>query len=164
SCSSCLMSMAKSWSARPTSASTIRSRRSAPTKRPTTCSTSSAVFCPASKSINRRLCSNSAVSGRSPTATRDIPAMSAATIKLRSCRAFDEQAADLALKRLGIARKVSTSERKFGGGKDYPREPDAYVSEIAEDFKIKLPRVEALFERYGTRALYITNYIVDTGD
>lgn len=84
--------------------------------------------------------------------------------KWTTFRAFSEQAADLALKRLGIARKVSTSERKFGGGKDYPREPDAYVSEIAEDFKIKRPRVEALFERYGTRALYITNYIVDTGD
>ncbi len=84
--------------------------------------------------------------------------------KWTTFRAFSEQAADMALKRLGISRKAKTSERKIGGGKDYPREPDAYVSEIAEDFKIKRTRVEALFERYGTRALYITNYIVDTGD
>lgn len=84
--------------------------------------------------------------------------------KWTTFRAFSEQAADIALKRLGIPRKTRTTDRKIGGGKDYPREPDAYVSEVAEDFKIKRTRVETLFDRYGTRALYLTNYIVDTGD
>src|SRR5690606_26662845 len=41
--------------------------------------------------------------------------------KWTTFRAFSEQAADLALKRLGLPRKVSTAQRRFGGGKDFPR-------------------------------------------
>jgi glycerol-3-phosphate dehydrogenase len=99
-----------------------------------------------------------------PDAILKFPVLSLIGGKWTTFRAFSEQAADLVLKRLGMERKVSTANRTFGGGKDYPKDPEGYVSEVAEDFKVKRPRAQQLFDRYGTRALYITNFIVDGED
>lgn len=97
-------------------------------------------------------------------ANRPFPVFSLIGGKWTTFRAFSEQTADKALARLGLTRKVSTENMKIGGGRDYPRDPDAYVSEVAEDFKIKRPRAQTLFDRYGTRALHMINFIVDGED
>lgn len=84
--------------------------------------------------------------------------------KWTTFRAFSEQSADKALARLKLSRKTSTTDKAIGGGRDYPREPDAYVSEVAEDFGLKRPQAQVLFDRYGTRVLHIANYMVDGVD
>jgi glycerol-3-phosphate dehydrogenase len=99
-----------------------------------------------------------------PDSILKFPVFSLIGGKWTTFRAFSEQAADKVLARLGVTRKVSTANRTFGGGKDYPKDPDAYVSEVAEDFKLKRPRAQILFDRYGTRTLYIANFIVDGED
>lgn len=93
-----------------------------------------------------------------------FPILSLIGGKWTTFRAFSEQVTDKVLERLDMKRVTSTADRAIGGGRDYPRDPDACVSEVAEDFKVKRPRAETLFDRYGMRSLYVTNYIVDGED
>ncbi len=74
--------------------------------------------------------------------------------KWTSFRAFAEQVADKALKFLGKPRQKSTRDLPIGGGKNYPRAPEEqkkYFDGISAWTGFATQRVQALFNRYGTR-------------
>lgn len=87
--------------------------------------------------------------------------------KWTSFRAFSEQVTDKVLDFFGIERKKSTEYLAVGGGRNYPR--------TAEDEKRFLDRVKAwaglseerarsLFDRYGTRAETIAEFLTHQPD
>lgn len=84
--------------------------------------------------------------------------------KWTTFRAFSEQSADKALKRLGLARKANTSSMALGGGRDYPKDPVAYVNGLAIEFKLSPERMQVLFERYGTHARDFAGFMADGVD
>ena len=82
--------------------------------------------------------------------------------KWTSFRAFSEEAADRALKVLGISRKFSTDQIRIGGGKEYPEDgikSEQYINSLVAENEISRERAAALFNRYGTRAVEFTNSI-----
>ena len=88
-----------------------------------------------------------------PNETIHIPVLSLVGGKWTSFRAFSEQAADQVLDRLDITRKIPTADLTIGGGKDYPSESavkEVYLNELHEKYELELPRIEQLFETYGT--------------
>jgi len=87
--------------------------------------------------------------------------------KWTSYRAFSEQVTDQVLDRLGRTRKASTAKLKIGGGNAYPAsegEKETYVQALAEEHKILPDRARDLFERYGTRASRVAEFITGTKD
>ena len=83
--------------------------------------------------------------------------------KWTSFRAFSEEAADRALKVLGISRKFSTDQIRIGGGKEYPEDgikSEQYINSRVAENEISRERAAALFNRYGTRAVEFTNSIL----
>lgn len=87
--------------------------------------------------------------------------------KWTTFRAFAEQVTDTILKRLGKPRQLSTEQLAIGGGRQYPKsEADQRLWIAALQRKTGLPeaRLKALFERYGTRAEAIAEYIAASED
>ena len=87
--------------------------------------------------------------------------------KWTSFRAFSEEAADRALKVLGISRKFSTDQIRIGGGKEYPEDgikSEQYINSLVAENEISRERAAALFNRYGTRAVEFTNSIQPAGE
>lgn len=83
--------------------------------------------------------------------------------KWTTFRAFSEQTTDKALKFLGRTRQASTRNLPIGGGKDYPvteTERDAWLQRIQTQTGLTLERLQTLFERYGTRAEAVAQYII----
>lgn len=81
--------------------------------------------------------------------------------KWTTFRAFAEQTADKLLLLLNRERVISTARRAFGGGVGYPRGEQAqrrWIEVVAGKTGLDPLRVEALFERYGTRAAEIGAY------
>jgi glycerol-3-phosphate dehydrogenase len=82
--------------------------------------------------------------------------------KWTSFRALSEQVTDKALAHLGLSRQKSTRELPIGGGRSYPRGPDALKSQIESLSAwtgVTRERLKKLFERYGTRAENIATYM-----
>lgn len=75
--------------------------------------------------------------------------------KWTTFRSFGALAADLALKRLGLGRKVGTEALAIGGGRDFPAEPGRWIAERASRAGIAQARMSDLFKRYGTMAATI---------
>lgn len=91
----------------------------------------------------------------------DIPVYSLVGGKWTSFRAFAEQTTDEVLQYLGLPRRRSTEHLPIGGGKEYPVAAD----EQAQWFQIwqertglPRPRLETLFERYGTRGAAVATF------
>jgi len=87
--------------------------------------------------------------------------------KWTTFRGFAEQTGDMVLQALGVQRVQSTYDVAIGGGKDYPHTPtqkNAWVKRLAEQTGISEPRIQELFERYGTRAAAIASYIAQDED
>lgn len=87
--------------------------------------------------------------------------------KWTSFRALSEEAADHALKDLGLSRKVDTSGIPIGGGKGYPKEETAqtaWVKFLAKETGLTEERARTLFDRYGTRAEDIAQYMTASED
>ena len=83
--------------------------------------------------------------------------------KWTTFRALGEHMADLALDRLGAARKVSTETLPIGGGRDFPRTPAARAAWVgAHAMKVGAERAEMLLERYGTTAAAIIDSLGTT--
>jgi glycerol-3-phosphate dehydrogenase len=83
-----------------------------------------------------------------------FPVLSLVGGKWTSFRAFSEQAADRVLERLAMSRRISTANLPIGGSKAYPAssaEKEAYLKELLKMHQLDLPRLEKLFETYGTR-------------
>jgi len=82
--------------------------------------------------------------------------------KWTSFRAFSEQVTDKALAHLGLPRRKATREQPVGGGRGYPRDPEAMKSQIESLSAwtgVTRERLKVLFERYGTRAETIATYM-----
>lgn len=88
-----------------------------------------------------------------PTPTRPFPIISLVGGKWTTFRGFAEEAADMALKRLGRTRRLSTETAPIGGGRDYPvrrQDKEAWIARVAGKTNQPLNRVETLLARYGT--------------
>ncbi|MBI2332704.1 MAG: glycerol-3-phosphate dehydrogenase/oxidase [Chloroflexi bacterium] len=82
--------------------------------------------------------------------------------KWTSFRAFAEEVADKALQFLGIQRNKGTQELPIGGGRNYPRTNEdraKYINGLAAWTGLSRERLETLFERYGTRAESIAEFM-----
>ena len=90
-----------------------------------------------------------------PTASRPFPVISLVGGKWTTFRGFAEEAADLALKRLGRTRRMSTEAAPIGGGRHYPmddRARNAWIARVAAQSGLPQRRVADLLARYGTTA------------
>lgn len=93
-----------------------------------------------------------------------FPVLSLVGGKWTTFRAFSEQSADAALKRLNLDRKVSTEHLALGGGKNYPSDSAAWVKALSEETGLSLAQAQILFERYGTHAHEIAGFMSDDVD
>lgn len=84
--------------------------------------------------------------------------------KWTTFRSFGEMAADQVLERLARARRVSTSERPIGGGRDFPADREAWIARVAAASGLSSERVETLFKRYGTDAERIAAFTAAAPD
>lgn len=82
--------------------------------------------------------------------------------KWTSFRAFAEEVTDKALTFLGIKREKDTKSLQIGGGHGYPNSPEEkikFINSLAAWTGLSKERLEILFERYGTRAESIADFI-----
>jgi glycerol-3-phosphate dehydrogenase len=84
--------------------------------------------------------------------------------KWTTFRSFGELAADMALERLGLSRRVDTADRPFGGGRAFPEDRDGWVAALAASTGLTCARLAALFERYGTDAEDVARFIAAGAD
>jgi len=84
--------------------------------------------------------------------------------KWTTFRSFGALAADLILQRLKKSRSISTTDRSIGGGRHYPAKPDEWVTELASNTGLLKSRIEQLFQRYGTDARAIAEFIKQEAD
>lgn len=85
--------------------------------------------------------------------SRDLPAtLCMIGGKWTTFRSFGEMAADMALQRLGLKRKIGTEDLAIGGGRDFPSAQDAWCAELAARHGLTVERAHVLLERYGTSA------------
>jgi glycerol-3-phosphate dehydrogenase len=93
---------------------------------------------------------------------RPFPVYSLIGGKWTTFRAFSEQAADTALRALGLPRRTSTRTLPIGGGRDFPRaqdEQDDWLASRQAETGVSPQRMRALFDRYGTYAARIAAFI-----
>lgn len=79
-------------------------------------------------------------------------------------RAFGEQAANQVLEWLVIPRKISTENRAFGGGKNYPKTDAEKQRWLGQLQSISPEHAAILFERYGTYAQEVAHFITEGQD
>ncbi|MGJ3239210.1 MAG: glycerol-3-phosphate dehydrogenase/oxidase [Anaerolineae bacterium] len=82
--------------------------------------------------------------------------------KWTSWRAFSEQATDITLKDLKVKRQVSTRYLAIGGGLAYPRDEAGqalWLEQLQQQTELPMPQLERLFERYGTYARAVAQFI-----
>jgi glycerol-3-phosphate dehydrogenase len=97
----------------------------------------------------------------------NFPVYSLVGGKWTSFRAFSEEVTDKALQFLGIRRNKDTRELPVGGGRNYPRTADErnkYISGLAAWTGLPRERLAILFERYGTRAESVAEFIKSAAD
>ena len=87
--------------------------------------------------------------------------------KWTSFRAFSEQVTDKALDFFGLQRKKSTEYLAIGGGKNYPRTAEdekRFLDLVKAWAGLSDERARALFDRYGTRAEVIAEFLTHQPD
>lgn len=84
--------------------------------------------------------------------------------KWTTFRSFGELAADMALERLGVSRRVDTGDRAIGGGRGFPKTQDAWVGALSAVTGLPVERVAILFARYGTEADPVARFIAQKPD
>jgi glycerol-3-phosphate dehydrogenase len=97
-----------------------------------------------------------------PTDGLHFPILSLVGGKWTSFRAFSEQVTDLILEKIGKQRKISTEHLAIGGGKEYPESEEAkegWLGAVGEKTGLPDARLSTLFERYGTRAAEVAEFI-----
>lgn len=95
-----------------------------------------------------------------------LPILSLVGGKWTSFRAFSEQTTDLVLEKLGKTRRISTEDLPIGGGKEYPASEETkehWIGNLSETAGMPYDRTLILFERYGTRAAEVAEFIA-TGE
>lgn len=86
---------------------------------------------------------------------RPYPIMSLVGGKWTTFRGFAEEVTDTLLERLNRARLVSTQDLPIGGGRSYPSSPSkqsVWIAEESQKAGVDEPRMQVLFDRYGTTA------------
>ncbi|MGR8964878.1 FAD-dependent oxidoreductase (plasmid) [Rhizobium leguminosarum] len=78
--------------------------------------------------------------------------------KWTTFRSFGELAADMALARLGRRRRVATTDRPIGGGRAFPANAFAWLTQMAASKGLSGGRMAELFARYGTDAEAIAGF------
>ncbi|MEW6401746.1 MAG: glycerol-3-phosphate dehydrogenase/oxidase [Chloroflexota bacterium] len=92
----------------------------------------------------------------------DFPIYSLVGGKWTSFRAFSEQTTDKSLAYLGLQRQKSTADLPIGGGRGFthdPKELQRKLDSLCAWTGIPLERLRALYERYGSRAEVIAEFI-----
>lgn len=92
----------------------------------------------------------------------NFPVYSLVGGKWTSFRAFSEQVTDKVLAFLGMQRQKSTSDLSVGGGHGYPHSQDELGKQIESLVAwtgLGIDRLKVLFERYGTRAEAVANFM-----
>jgi glycerol-3-phosphate dehydrogenase len=92
----------------------------------------------------------------------DFPIYSLVGGKWTSFRAFSEEVTDKTLRALKLSRKTSTRNLAIGGGRNYPGNqlpPEVWIGTTAQQTNLISERIRDLFERYGTRAKDVAEYI-----
>ena len=92
-----------------------------------------------------------------------LPVYSLVGGKWTSFRAFSEQVTDKALTFLGLPRKANTYKLPIGGGRDYPHGQEnikKWVQDLQASSGLPSYQVETLFQRYGTRARQVCEFIM----
>lgn len=87
--------------------------------------------------------------------------------KWTTFRAFAEQVSDAALQRLNKTRRANTKDLPIGGGKDYPQTEETrqrWLENLARQNELSLEQATTLFERYGTRASAVAQFISADSD
>ncbi|MFC1922398.1 glycerol-3-phosphate dehydrogenase/oxidase [Chloroflexota bacterium] len=87
--------------------------------------------------------------------------------KWTSFRAFSEEVTDKTLETLNRTRKISTRNLPIGGGRDFPKTSSAHIEWINDhiiESKLSTNRINELFDRYGTRAERIIEYLSSQPD
>lgn len=87
--------------------------------------------------------------------------------KWTSFRAFSEQVTDLTLNALNLNRIITTSNLAIGGGREFPMGSESYdnwIEERSTSSGLPQNRIEALLERYGTRADEFIEFILRGSD
>lgn len=79
--------------------------------------------------------------------------------KWTTFRSFGALAADLVLQRLNRPRLVATTDRAIGGGRNYPANSDAWIAHLIAKTGLPETRIAELFQRYGTDAQAIAEFI-----
>jgi glycerol-3-phosphate dehydrogenase len=72
--------------------------------------------------------------------------------KWTTFRSFGALAADMALERLGLTRRIGTESLAIGGGHAFPANPVQWIAGLAQKHGLSPDYAERLFERYGTSA------------
>ncbi|MCM2293256.1 glycerol-3-phosphate dehydrogenase/oxidase [Allorhizobium sp. BGMRC 0089] len=97
-----------------------------------------------------------------PQGARRFPIISLVGGKWTTFRGFAEEVADMALTRLGRSRLKSTEALPIGGGRDFPKTPEAreaWIAQTIQRFRISQSRAEQLLARYGTTAAMVLAFV-----
>ncbi|MBI5841394.1 MAG: glycerol-3-phosphate dehydrogenase/oxidase [Chloroflexi bacterium] len=97
----------------------------------------------------------------------DFPVYSLVGGKWTSFRAFSEQTTDKALAHLDIQRKKSTGDLAIGGGRGFARDANErkrQIDVLVAWTGIDKERLNALYDRYGSRVETIADYIKRASD
>jgi glycerol-3-phosphate dehydrogenase len=92
----------------------------------------------------------------------NFPVYSLVGGKWTSFRAFSEQVTDKSLAYLGLTRQRFTHDLPIGGGHGFPKNDEEYAKQLdglAAWTALDKSRLKALFERYGTRAEAMADFI-----
>lgn len=84
--------------------------------------------------------------------------------KWTTFRSFGELAADMALERLGLSRRVETAERAIGGGRAFPQDRGGWLVSLSASTGLPSERLKTLFARYGTGAEEVARFIAAKPD
>lgn len=79
--------------------------------------------------------------------------------KWTTFRSFGELATDMALERLGLPRRLDTTERTFGGGRGFPEDRGDWLRQLSATTGLAADRLATLFTRYGTDAAEIARFL-----
>jgi glycerol-3-phosphate dehydrogenase len=111
---------------------------------------------PASDQVAGAISRDHSVRVFDPDGSRSFPVLTLVGGKWTTFRPCAGQIVDMVLARLGHERKVATTGIGIGGGERFPRsdeERSRLVADVSRRNGLPPCRVEALLDRYGTRAL-----------
>ncbi len=98
-----------------------------------------------------------------PNDDHNFPIYSMVSGKWTTFRAFAEQLSDKLLEVLGQSRQVNTKHMAIGGGLGYPRhevDQRQWIATMQHRSELPEDRLQTLFDRYGTRAEEIIDFLI----